>query len=58
MYGTTFILLGAAFDRYRAICYPMQSFRASRKRAHISVAVLWLLSAILALPQVSHALCT
>ena len=54
MYGSTFVLLAAGFDRYRAICHPMKSFRSSRKRVYFTVAAMWIISAFLATPQVRY----
>ena len=54
MYGSTFVLLAAGFDRYLAICHPMKSFRSSRKRVYFTVAAMWIISAFLATPQVRY----
>ncbi|XP_078489155.1 vasopressin/oxytocin-related peptide receptor [Ciona intestinalis] len=51
MYGSTYVLLCAAFDRYRAIRYPMQSFQLTAKRVHTSVLIAWGVSAVLSTPQ-------
>uniref|UniRef100_H2ZDL4 G-protein coupled receptors family 1 profile domain-containing protein n=1 Tax=Ciona savignyi TaxID=51511 RepID=H2ZDL4_CIOSA len=51
MYGSTYVLLCAAFDRYKAIRYPMQSFQLTSKRVHTTVGVAWAVSAVLSTPQ-------
>ena len=52
MYSSTYILVITAFDRYRAICYPMFNYAWTSRRIHTLVAGAWLLSMVLALPQI------
>ncbi|XP_039253134.1 oxytocin receptor-like isoform X2 [Styela clava] len=51
MYGSTYVLVCTAMDRYLAIRYPMQTFKQSKKRVHVAICMAWLLSMILSTPQ-------
>ncbi|KAH7954978.1 hypothetical protein HPB49_023597 [Dermacentor silvarum] len=48
--STTFILASMSYDRYAAICRPLES-RSGLRRAKAMVAVSWALAFLLALPQ-------
>ncbi|KAL4224595.1 hypothetical protein ACF0H5_015294 [Mactra antiquata] len=48
--STTFILTGMGFDRYMAICRPLQ-FTSSRSRARKMIIISWCLSFIVSIPQ-------
>ncbi|XP_076821435.1 mesotocin receptor-like [Clavelina lepadiformis] len=51
IYGSTYVLLCMAYDRYSAIRYPMRSFKFSRKWVHISVVCAWSLAFLFSIPQ-------
>ncbi|XP_050039051.1 oxytocin receptor-like [Dermacentor andersoni] len=48
--STTFILASMSYDRYAAICRPLES-RSGLRRAKAMVAVSWAMAFLLALPQ-------
>jgi len=52
MYGSTYVLICTAFDRFFAIRYPMRSLRWSRGFVHYTVIGAWVVSALLSIPQI------
>ena len=51
MYLSTYVLVLTALDRRRAICSPLLSHTWTYRLVHLSVAGVYLLSAVLSLPQ-------
>ena len=51
MYASSYVLISTALDRYIALCHPIASHTWSNKRTHIMVAIAWLVSFLLATPQ-------
>lgn len=51
MYLSTYVLVLTALDRRRAVCSPLLSHTWTYKLVHLSVAVVYLLSAVLSIPQ-------
>ncbi|KAJ8019851.1 Cephalotocin receptor 1 [Holothuria leucospilota] len=52
IYLSSYILVLTAFDRYLAICHPLLGLRGNQKlRMRTMVAVVWILAAIFASPQ-------
>ncbi|XP_045179356.1 cephalotocin receptor 2-like [Mercenaria mercenaria] len=51
MYLSTYVLVLTALDRRRAICSPLLSHTWTYKLVHLSVGVVYILSAFLSLPQ-------
>lgn len=52
MYASSYVLLTTAVDRYLAICHPLKFAVFSNHRMHALVAVAWLFSLILSIPQI------
>ena len=52
MYLSTYILVATAVDRYRSICHPLSVYNWRARHIHLTVFAAWLLSLLLAIPQV------
>lgn len=51
MYGSSYVLLATALDRYMAICYPLKMHVWGPRRMNFVVFVSWTVSGIFSLPQ-------
>lgn len=51
LYGSSYVLVSTALDRYIAICHPMRSHPWTAASAHRLVAVAWIAAGIFAIPQ-------
>ena len=51
LYGSSYVLVSTALDRYIAICHPMRSHPWTSASAHRLVAVAWLAAGVFAIPQ-------
>ena len=51
LYGSSYVLVSTALDRYVAICHPMRSHPWTAASAHRLVAVAWVAAGIFAVPQ-------
>lgn len=52
VYGSTYVLVMTAVDRFLAICFPLWAQRLGDRHVHIMVLIAWLLSLIFSIPQV------
>ncbi|XP_033728887.1 cephalotocin receptor 1-like [Pecten maximus] len=52
VYASAYVLVMTAIDRYFAICRPLVSHQWSSRTVHYMVAVAWLISLVLSLPQI------
>ncbi|XP_060064387.1 cephalotocin receptor 1-like [Ylistrum balloti] len=52
VYASAYVLVMTAIDRYFAICRPLVSHQWSSRTVHYMVAVAWMISFILSLPQI------
>ena len=51
MYGSSFVLVSTAIDRYIAIVHPLTSHTWTTRRVHLLVGLSWVLSLLFAMPQ-------
>ena len=51
MYGSTYVLIMTALDRYMSICHPLTSQTWTTRRVHLMVLIAWTLSGLFAIPQ-------
>jgi len=51
LYGSSYVLMSTALDRYVAICHPMRSHSWTAASTHRLVAVAWVAASIFAIPQ-------
>ena len=51
LYGSSYVLVSTALDRYIAICHPMRSHSWTAASAHRLVAVAWITAGVFAIPQ-------
>ncbi len=52
MYGSSYILLTTALDRYLAICHPLKMHLWGPRRMNLVVGLAWAVSGVFSLPQV------
>ncbi|OWF35858.1 cephalotocin receptor 1-like [Mizuhopecten yessoensis] len=52
VYASAYVLVMTAIDRYFAICRPLVSHQWSSRTVHYMVAIAWIISLILSLPQI------
>ncbi|XP_064646067.1 cephalotocin receptor 2-like [Lineus longissimus] len=51
VYGSSYILVMCAIDRFIAICYPLKNYSWTNKRTYMLVTLAWGISFLLASPQ-------
>ena len=51
MYGSTYVLIMTALDRYMSICHPLTSQTWTTRRVHMMVLIAWTLSGLFSIPQ-------
>lgn len=51
MYGSTYVLIMTALDRYMSICHPLTSQTWTSRRVHVMVLTAWTLSGLFSIPQ-------
>ncbi|XP_041374722.1 annetocin receptor-like [Gigantopelta aegis] len=51
MYGSSYVLVMTAIDRYTSICHPLTSHIWTPKRVHLMVLAAWVLSLLFSTPQ-------
>ena len=51
MYGSTYVLIMTALDRYMSICHPLTSQTWTTRRVHVMVLIAWALSGLFSIPQ-------
>ncbi|XP_043932779.1 vasopressin V1b receptor [Protopterus annectens] len=51
MFASTYMLIMMTVDRYIAVCHPLKTIQQPSKQANLMIAVTWLVSGALSIPQ-------
>eukprot|EP00095_Tigriopus_kingsejongensis_P010910 snap_masked-scaffold348_size200312-processed-gene-1.4 protein:Tk10910 transcript:snap_masked-scaffold348_size200312-processed-gene-1.4-mRNA-1 annotation:"vasopressin v1a" len=51
-YLSSYVLIMTAIDRFQAICHPLSNCTWTPKRSNVMIAVAWIISVILCVPQI------
>nr|BAX08060.1 V1b-type arginine vasotocin receptor [Aquarana catesbeiana] len=52
MFASTYMLMMMTIDRYIAVCHPLKTLQQPTQHAYIMIAVTWIISSLLSLPQI------